>query len=69
MLAALGFPILVQQRKGVEVGLLRAKVDGAPCADIALLLGPSWSSPTSSALGSLSLGESLGPAVQGQMMA
>ena len=38
MLAALGFPILVQQREGAEVGLLRAKADGAASADVALLL-------------------------------
>ena len=39
MLAALGFPILVRQREGAEVGLLRAKADGAVSADVALLLG------------------------------
>ena len=39
MLAALGSPILVRQREGAEVGLLRAKADGAVSADVALLLG------------------------------
>ena len=39
MLAVLGSPILVWQREGAEVGLLRAKADGAVSADVALLLG------------------------------
>jgi hypothetical protein len=41
------FPIIVRQCEGAEVRLLQAKADGATSANVAFLLGASWSSSTS----------------------